>query len=214
MSRESIKKKLLERDNYRCGIHLGGCGKQIQLRHTTKDHIIPRNIELNTGALLKYLREKKSLHNVNPDLFNLQPMCEICNSNKKKGVFPGATLDKKCPNDCCRYIYFLKGRKIPGLGYFPTQSHLFLMQHGLCGSCFILNDMTIGDKDTIFMQGVFFAVKVNNKVGFKAGKYGDLKGVEYAMESNRRYNSREIIEAATFSMRENKSWWKKEPKHL
>lgn len=214
MSRERIKKKLLERDNYRCGIHLGGCGKQIQLRHTTKDHIIPRNVELSTGVLLKYLREKKCLHNVNPDLFNLQPMCEICNSNKKRGVFPGATLDKKCSNDCCRYIYFLKGGKVPGLGYCPVQSHLFLMQHGLCGGLFYLNDLKVLKEENIIMEGVFLAVKVNGKIGFEADKYGGAMLVEYAIESNRRYNSREIIEAATFSIGENKSWWKKEPKHL
>ena len=38
------KLNLLKRDNYRCGIHLGGCGKKITLEETSVDHIIPKNI--------------------------------------------------------------------------------------------------------------------------------------------------------------------------
>ena len=38
------KSNLLKRDNCKCGIHLGGCGKKITLEETSVDHIIPQNI--------------------------------------------------------------------------------------------------------------------------------------------------------------------------
>ena len=81
MKKKEIKINLLRRDNYRCGIHLGGCGKKITLEETTIDHIVPQII---LKDIKKYIQIKKAYkaytrESLGNGLFNLQPMCSSCN---------------------------------------------------------------------------------------------------------------------------------------
>ena len=69
------RKRALKRDNSRCGIHLGGCGKPIQWDNKNippGDHIIPESLFNKTAE--------------NPQAFqddwNIQPMHEQCGEEK------------------------------------------------------------------------------------------------------------------------------------
>ena len=112
--RRERKLNLLKRDSYRCGIHLGGCGKKITPEETSVDHIIPKNILKRYAK--KYMRveesykaeTKKALGN---GLFNLQPMCFNCNNAVKGGVFPPQDIIKRCSNKCCKFIYIKERNK-------------------------------------------------------------------------------------------------------
>ena len=76
---------LLKRDDYRCGIHLGGCGKKITLKETTVDHIIPQNVnKKNKLVEIKKRYKKRTRESLANGLFNLQPMCSECNNSIKK----------------------------------------------------------------------------------------------------------------------------------
>lgn len=76
MANKSLKDILLERDDYLCGIHVGGCRKRLAAGDATVDHIIPRNI-LKTD-------ERAGTRISRDDAFK-QPMCQDCNNNKKQG---------------------------------------------------------------------------------------------------------------------------------
>lgn len=68
-------RKILERDDYLCGIHVGGCGKKIDCEkdEPTIDHIWSKSYSKN--------HENKSMFQKQ---WNCQPMCRECN-NKKGG---------------------------------------------------------------------------------------------------------------------------------
>ena len=70
------KKRLLERDGYRCGVHVGGCGRKLTLASTTIDHIVPQNILRINPKVYDQLAGDESF---------LQPMCQDCNSARKQG---------------------------------------------------------------------------------------------------------------------------------
>ena len=118
MKKQKMKKKrklnLLRRDNYRCGIHLGGCGKKITLEETSVDHIIPKNIFKRYAKEYMRIEESYKAETKKPlgnELFNLQPMCFSCNNAIKGGVFPPQDIIKMCSNKCCKFIYIEEKNK-------------------------------------------------------------------------------------------------------
>ncbi len=84
------KLNILKRDNYKCGIHLGGCGKKLSLDSMTIDHIVPKNILKGCKEYKKQFKKYKFIDN---EFFNLQPMCLECKS-KKQGNFPPNNIVK------------------------------------------------------------------------------------------------------------------------
>lgn len=92
IKRSKRLQNLLERDNYHCGIHYGGCGKKINSTDIANiDHIIPKTI----------LKNKQGHSTFYKPVF-LQPMHESCNSIDKRGQltkYPEFTCD-------CHYTYF------------------------------------------------------------------------------------------------------------
>lgn len=90
------KKRLLRRDDWCCGIHLGGCGKALTVAETTLDHILPR---VMGGASLN--------QNPKEDERNLQPMCERCNQ-RRGSEFPKVPMVSRCP--CCRWLFIVDVR--------------------------------------------------------------------------------------------------------
>ena len=76
VKRAALKKRLLERDGYRCGIHVGGCGRKLTLEKITIDHIVPQNILRVNPEIFDQLANDESF---------LQPMCQHCNSARKQG---------------------------------------------------------------------------------------------------------------------------------
>ena len=76
VKKAALKKRLLKRDGYRCGVHVGGCGRKLTLAITTIDHIVPQNILRIDPAVYAQLAKDESF---------LQPMCQDCNSARKQG---------------------------------------------------------------------------------------------------------------------------------
>ena len=66
-------KRILSRDNNRCGIHTEGCQKKITNNDATVDHIFPKAFMKTRPNIYEFQRE-----------WNYQPMCEKCN-HKRSG---------------------------------------------------------------------------------------------------------------------------------
>lgn len=92
MKRSKTLQAILSRDNHLCGIHYGGCGREIKSTESTNiDHIIPK-------TLLKSKQGDSAFFKPN----FLQPMHTKCNSIDKRGqltTYPEFTCD-------CHYTYF------------------------------------------------------------------------------------------------------------
>lgn len=91
--------RLLERDNYRCGIHLAGCGESLDTKDANIGHIVPK-------AVLRRPTGYDQLHFDNlgssvPDC-NVQPMHEDCNF-KMYSSFPPNPFTCYCK--CCRWAF-------------------------------------------------------------------------------------------------------------
>lgn len=103
MSQESKKvterRKLLERDDWRCGIHMEGCGEKIDSPSPsvcTVDHIIPRTVfkKLSTNDYNGYNRAS----------WNKQLMHRSCNEKR------GAGYDRSWPDFKCQcHFLYLEG---------------------------------------------------------------------------------------------------------
>ena len=81
MAKSKRREVVLKRDNYLCGIHLGGCGERLSKSdQITLDHIIPES----------WWKDREP---VRPDYYNqewnFQPMHDYCNSGDKKGQIYG-----------------------------------------------------------------------------------------------------------------------------
>ena len=76
VKRAALKRRLLERDGYRCGVHVGGCRRKLTLATTTIDHIVPQNILRVDPEIYVQLAGDDSF---------LQPMCRHCNGAGKQG---------------------------------------------------------------------------------------------------------------------------------
>ena len=75
MSKDELtQRQLFARDKGLCGIHIGGCKRQMTEEEMTKDHLIPR-------AFIKYC-PKEVQAQLYGDLYNLQAMCSDCNTNR------------------------------------------------------------------------------------------------------------------------------------
>ena len=72
MAISRIKKFLYDRDEFRCGIHLGGCREIIEAKDLSIDHIIPK----------AYWKKRKVNDRVWSGSWNLQVMHKICNEKK------------------------------------------------------------------------------------------------------------------------------------
>lgn len=72
MSITRIKKFLYARDEFRCGIHLGGCKEIIDMKDITIDHIVPK----------AYWKKRKVHDKVWSGSWNLQVMHKLCNEHK------------------------------------------------------------------------------------------------------------------------------------
>ena len=72
-ARQAIR-RLLRRDDRLCGVHLGGCGREIEQgqRHN-RDHIIPRSL---------FSKVAGGRENEFEQDWNCQPMHEACNTSK------------------------------------------------------------------------------------------------------------------------------------
>ena len=120
MGEKNVKlKRILDRDDWRCGIHMGGCGDQIEnFNDANIDHIIPRSVterrkqdELVPLPQWKEYKEflmKIGILNRADDNFyslndlNIQPMHKECNT-KKSAEWPPTEIISHC--DCCKYFY-------------------------------------------------------------------------------------------------------------
>ena len=93
VKRAALKRRLLERDGFRCGVHVGGCGRKLTLQATTIDHIVPRNILRVNPEVFDQLANDESF---------LQPMCKDCNSARKQG-----RIEVEFTCECHRASFFI-----------------------------------------------------------------------------------------------------------
>ena len=96
---------LLDRDDHRCGIHLGGCGKIVDDDDYSKDHVIPKSVfVVDSFREVKYLTPKdRALFRQ----FAFQPMHKDCN-RRKDACFPpisttDGVIDSRC--SCCAWVF-------------------------------------------------------------------------------------------------------------
>ena len=80
-------KKILERDNYICGLHSGGCKKIIDLvsDQPTLDHIIPKS----------YIQKRTNKKDFRKS-WNYQPMCQKCNQKREGQIIDWPNFNCKC----------------------------------------------------------------------------------------------------------------------
>ena len=108
--------QILDRDDGRCGIHLGGCGKEFN-SHDNIDigHIIPKTSRIQPTGHDQLLpptemrKTKQWLISIGDmelcreiDNLNIQPMHTECNQ-RMGSVWPPAQIVKHC--ECCEYMY-------------------------------------------------------------------------------------------------------------
>ena len=170
MKRQKKKKiNLLKRDNYRCGIHLSGCGKKITLEETSVDHIIPKNIFKRYAK--KYMRIEESYKTetnktLDNGLFNLQPMCFSCNNVTKGGIFPPQDIIKRCSNKCCKFIYYKEENKC----YLVFTHNLLKKDENS------LNQRKISSKESIILIFSLINIQLQFKDGSRTPKSYKLFG--------------------------------------
>ncbi len=207
--KQERKINLLKRDNYRCGIHLGGCGKKITLEETTVDHIIPQNILKHDEEhkqrikFLKKLYKSQTRESLAGGFLNLQPMCPDCNNVKKQGNFPPQNIIKRCSNKCCNFIYI----KVKGKWYLIVVFHL-LKQDKLWKKdepvkaktayfTFSLVDISITytDKTNSGEGYILLGKNKTQNLTYEKNKMGGLISKPDMIRNNQRYNKNDILEA-------------------
>ena len=90
------RRELLDRDNWKCGIHIEGCRKLIEkVGDCTTDHIIPRHVFTKLDLNLKEYNRR----------WNKQPMHRECNTRRSTGYNRGWPT-----YDCeCHFLYIHNG---------------------------------------------------------------------------------------------------------
>ena len=214
------KINLLKRDDYRCGIHLGGCGREIILEETTVDHIIPQNILKHDEKhkqrikFLKKMYKSQTRESLAGGLLNLQPMCSDCNSVKKQGNFPPQNITKRCSNKCCNFIYI----KANGKWHLVVAFHLLKQDKPWKKDepvkaktvyfmfPFIEIQIEYSDKTRSDKQYLLSGTNKNKAVsGFQRNKIGGLASELDMIKNNQRYSREEILEAINGFYGENKN---------
>ena len=112
-------RRILDRDGWRCGIHMGGCGEKIEMISDANiDHFIPQSVtekrkqnELvplpQWKELQKFLKSIGFLNIADNNFYalndlNTQPMHRGCNT-RKSAEWPPTEIISHC--DCCKYFY-------------------------------------------------------------------------------------------------------------
>ena len=211
--KEQRKINLLKRDNYRCGIHLGGCSKEITIEETSVDHIIPQNILSNDKEYIKLKKfykvsEKKSLDN---GLFNLQPMCFNCNNSNKQGIFPPRNIIKKCSNRCCKFIYVeTKNGGKSNHKHYLIFTH-YLLKEAECDSyqkedpsqimsvafIFPLTDIQFQRNDGTRTEKLYTLFGQNKEFrGWRKKQFGGMVLKSDMMKNNQQYSEKELSESS------------------
>ena len=198
------KLNLLKRDNYRCGIHLGGCGKEITLEEISVDHIIPKNImKPNKLIEVKKRYKKRTKESLANGLFNLQAMCSECNNFIKKGRFPARNIIKKCSNKCCKFIYHKEKNK-----WYLVFSH-YILKDGdnptykdgspkgkLIQISFKLTDVQLKFMDGTTSEKMYMLFEKNKRItGFLPNSLGGSVSELDMKENNKRYGEQEIADS-------------------
>jgi len=115
MSKRIIR--LLKRDNYKCGIHTGGCGKNIKRNEATRDHIIPKD----------YVKTRDNRREFIGD-WNYQPMHKRCNEKKEGQIIDKPEFKCKChgvyvDEQGWRWIMYKDGKKWKEVKYWSEKSN-------------------------------------------------------------------------------------------
>ena len=205
--KQNVKKNLLERDNYRCGIHLGGCGKQLTLEETTEDHIIPQNIIKNSQECEKLKKIKKmytdhTRERLGGGILNLQPMCAKCNNERKKSIFPSNEIIKRCSNMCCKFIYIKKEGK-----WYILFAHSLLKNEIWDKNkppkaktmfwTFLLQDISFEfeDETTTTKSYILFGTSKHKKILYKKNEIGGVVSKSDMIKNNLKYTRDDIYKA-------------------
>ena len=78
--------RIMGRDGWICGVHLGGCGSLLHTKGSASvDHMIPKSFIWSIPAL-----RRKDFY----DDWNTQPMCKTCNSEDRGGQLDGWPIFK------------------------------------------------------------------------------------------------------------------------
>ena len=159
------RSKLLRRDDRKCGIHLGGCGKPIESRsQCSGDHIVPE-------VLFEALAPSPTEFDHN---WNHQPMHTECNRTKSDrlqgrtltDLEVATTIGAKTPDDwprfecTCHYLQIIEG----GM-YVCTKRPISPGQHLLCPN--VVKDFGDQDRqDAILVPGRITGPKGTPLVGY------------------------------------------------
>ena len=138
--------RVMRRDRRRCGIHVGGCGRELVTnRRATRDHMIPR-------SFISFLSADRS-QDFDSD-WNIQPMCPKCNNEVRESQLNDWPLFK------CR-CHFLQVGKDGGM-YIHERTTGREKRH------LLLEDVTSQDRSTF----LFFSSRLpgsGNSVGYSTG---------------------------------------------
>ena len=94
------KRRILKRDEHKCGIHLAGCGQILKAEEATIGHIVPQ--------ALHYEWENSHVPTAVKDS-NVQPMCLACNE-KMKATFPILPIESACR--CCQWVFAKETKRV------------------------------------------------------------------------------------------------------
>lgn len=102
-------RRIWERDEGQCGIHIGGCGKPVRLNEANIGHMAPRGMRepgSYDGVVSRTRRREMGRAGSGglPREWNIQPMHKECNQ-KMGAVYPPVPLIQHCK--CCIYAYMV-----------------------------------------------------------------------------------------------------------
>ncbi|MDD9869098.1 MAG: hypothetical protein OXU50_04300 [Gammaproteobacteria bacterium] len=107
--------RLLRRDNYKCGIHTGGCGEDIKRNEATKDHIIPKD----------YVKTRDNSREFIGD-WNYQPMHKRCNEEREGQIIDKPEFKCKChgvyvDEQGARWVMYKEGKNWKKVKYWSEK---------------------------------------------------------------------------------------------
>jgi len=152
-------RKILERDDYLCGVHVGGCGKKIDCEkdEPTIDHIWSKS----------YLRKHRN-KTVFLKPWNYQPMCRECN-NQRGGQIVGPP-QFRCD---CHHTYTRSNGDI--LCYYKESAHW--------KSVWVTNVQVVEASEERLVPPIRLTIgRRYEKRGFKIGGFGHLMSGYYPLQ--------------------------------